>query len=515
MPKIFKDSFTKEELEQFYQNHSYLETLEHFKITGGVLDRRLKAYGIQKQSSHDKNVEKISREELYQYYVVENHDKVQTREHFGLTDWALSQFLREFGIRKNKSSIVNLREKTKEQRYGNSTYNNRNKYRETCNEKYGGIGFASDELKQKSDKTMSERYGAENIRKTGFFKQRAAQRKFERYGKSTYNNSEQRRQTCQERYGVDWACMRPEAKLGYSNDSKPNLRFATLLESYGILYEREFPIENRSYDFKIGDKLVEVNPSATHNSTWGILGSKPKEPTYHRDKAELARENGYQCIHVFDWDDLDKVIQLLEPKQTLYARKLKLKEISQLEANRFLKQYHLQNGAKLQTVCLGLFLGQELIEVMTFGKPRFNKNYEWELIRLCTKAEYCVVGGAERLFSAFVQKEHPKSIISYCDNAKFNGNVYGRLGFTLQSSRGISRHWYNLETKVHITDNGLRMQGFDKLLGESYGETFGKGTSNEELMRDHGFVEVFDAGQSVYSWQHKETRDKLGNIGDN
>lgn len=502
MPKTFnKDPFTKEELELFYREHSYSETLEHFKISGGVLDRRLKVYGIQKQSSHDRNVDKITGEDLYRYYVIENHDKVQTREHFGLTDWALSQFFREFGIRKNKAGVVNLREKTKEQRYGNPSYNNRDKYKETCTERYGGVGFASDELKQKSDKTTAERYGAENIRKTDFFKQKAARCKFERYGRTTYNNSEQRRQTCQERYGVDWACMRPEAKMGYSNDSKPNLKFAAFLDSYNIQdYEREFPIANRSYDFKIGTKLIEINPSATHNSTWGIFGSKPKEPSYHLEKTKLARENGYQCIHVFDWDDWDRVIQLLEPRQTLYARKLELKEISQLEANRFLKQYHLQGGAKLQTVCYGLFLDQELIEVMTFGKPRFNKNYQWELIRLCTKAGYCVVGGAERMFKAFIKKEQPESIISYCDDAKFTGNVYTRLGFRHRSTGAISKHWFNPETGTHITDNGLRMKGFDKLLGETYG-TYGKGTSNEDLMREHGFLEVFDAGQSVYYWQ--------------
>ena len=33
---------------------------------------------------------------------------------------------------------------------------------------------------------------------------------------------------------------------------------------------------------------------------------------------------------------------------------------------------------------------EELVAVMTFGKPRFNKNYEYELIRYATK--YKVIG---------------------------------------------------------------------------------------------------------------------------
>ena len=42
------------------------------------------------------------------------------------------------------------------------------------------------------------------------------------------------------------------------------------------------------------------------------------------------------------------------------------------------------------------------------------------------------------------------------------------------------------------------MKGFDLLFGDEYG-CFGKGTSNEELMRAHGFVEIYDAGQTTYS----------------
>ena len=43
------------------------------------------------------------------------------------------------------------------------------------------------------------------------------------------------------------------------------------------------------------------------------------------------------------------------------------------------------------------------------------------------------------------------------------------------------------------------MKGFDKLFGEVYG-TYGKGTPNDELMRQHDFVEIWDAGQAVYIW---------------
>ena len=66
-----------------------------------------------------------------------------------------------------------------------------------------------------------------------------------------------------------------------------------------------------------------------------------------------------------------------------------------------------------------------------------------------------------------------------------------------------SRHWYSPELKQHITDNGLRLRGFDLLMGKTYG-TYGKGTVNDDLMREHGFVEIWDAGQAVWIWNRKE-----------
>lgn len=133
---------------------------------------------------------------------------------------------------------------------------------------------------------------------------------------------------------------------------------------------------------------------------------------------------------------------------------------------------------------------------MTFGKPRYNKNYEYELLRLCTKSTYSVVGGAEKLFKYFKVHYTPKSIVSYCDNSKFTGNIYYKLGFTLKSYGKPSKHWYNIKTHVHITDNLLRQRGYDQLFGTNYG----KGTSNEQLMLDNGFVEIYDCGQSTFTY---------------
>lgn len=309
----------------------------------------------------------------------------------------------------------------------------------------------------------------------------------------TSESLEKAKQTCLERYGVEWACQRQEARLKGQN-STANLKFENLLITNNIEYEREFPIGSFSYDFKVNNTLIELNPYATHNSTWGIRNNPPKSSNYHKQKSKLATDNGYFCIHMFDWDDQNKIIQMLKNKQRIYARECTIKEISVTDAADYLNKNHLQGYAK-DKIRLGLFYKDQLVSLMTFGTPRYNKKYEYELIRYCTTAK--VVGGAEKLFNHFIKQFLVTSVISYCDLSKFVGNVYEKLGFTLLRKSRPSKHWYNAKTKQHITDNLLRQRGFDQLFKANYG----KGTSNEQLMLENGFVEIYDCGQATYVWQ--------------
>ena len=329
-----------------------------------------------------------------------------------------------------------------------------------------------------------------------------------KYGvKNPYSSNiikEKIKQTNLERYGVEWYCETEHAKDANKpyKISKINKMFSERLKENNIDNELEY----KNFDIKIKGKdiVLEINPSYTHNvtnkSTFGNFSRKPISTNYHLNKTKLANEHNLHCIHIFDWDDKDKVINLLLPKTTLYARKCEIKEVSIKDANDFLNLYHLQGSLTKQTICLGLYYNNELIELMTFGKPRYNKNYEYELLRLCTHKDYRVTGGTQRLFKYFVDNFKPESIISYCDISKFSGEVYDKLGFTLKSISKPARHWYNMKTGQHITDNLLRQRGFDQLFGTNYG----KGTSNDLLMLEHGFVEVYDCGQSTYTWNKKD-----------
>ena len=64
---------------------------------------------------------------------------------------------------------------------------------------------------------------------------------------------------------------------------------------------------------------------------------------------------------------------------------------------------------------LGLYFNDELLSLMTFGKSRFSKNTEWELLRFCNKLGYHIPGAAGKLLKYFEKNWHPMSLISYAD----------------------------------------------------------------------------------------------------
>lgn len=383
----------------------------------------------------------------------------------------------------------------------NSDPAKKNRTKQTCLKKYGTENPSSTpEVRQKVIDTCKEKYGVEYISQSPKIREKIKKTNLEKYGVEYSAQSpeiqEKIKKTNIERYGVGCYLQLPDAKGFCGSESTPNKKLAKFLDDRHISYEREFYIKDRSYDFKIGNTLIEINPSITHNSTWNPW-NKPKSKEYHKEKSELATSSGYECICIWDWDDYDKIINhIISPKQHIGARECIIKEVPHKNAIEFLDNHHLQGRVKGILVTVGLYYNDELVSIMSFGKPRYNKNYHWELLRYCTHIGYTVSGGAQKIMSYFKEKYNPGSIISYCDLSKFSGKIYEKLGFN-KNSINISGHWYDLKTHKHITDNLLRQLGFDKIFGTNYG----KGTSNEKLMEDHGFVKVWDCGQASFVWK--------------
>lgn len=250
-------------------------------------------------------------------------------------------------------------------------------------------------------------------------------------------------------------------------------------------------------DFYIPDKklAIEFNGDYYHSELY-------KDKYYHQQKTIDCAKQGIRLIHLFEheWDDKvvhDKIINLINSKHNvIYARQTKVFEISRIEATEFLKKYHLKNYAE-STIHIGCHYNNELIGVMTFGTPRFNHNYQYELVRLCWKNDVAVVGGTQKVFEYFKNNYNPESIITYSDISKFTGNTYIKLGFKPIQPNPITEPnyiWYNPYTK----DIKSRYETQKHKLIE-----IGLGTENDtevDIMHNHNYYRVYDSGNIKLGW---------------
>ncbi len=461
----------------------------------------------------------IYKDEIYKYYIEENHSREDIQEKYSLSLNKVCALLKFFEIKKDPKLVSNVRKKNLLQKYGVENVSQidgvKVKKTETAQKKYGvdNISQAKD-IKDKKTQTFQNHYGVECYFQTEEFKKYTRKYNQDRYSVDYYSQSleckEKISSTNFERYGVEWTCQRKEAKTYGSNNSKPNLDFEQRLQENNIQYEREFPVDGKSYDFKVGNILIEINPTATHNIEWTPFGEDHKAwitKNYHLIKTDLAIKNGYRCIHVWDWDNINGILELLKKRQTIYARKCITKEISVQESTNFISQHHIQGCAR-DKIRIGLFFENKLVSVMTFAKPRYNINYEYELIRYCSICD--VVGGAKKIFSYFVKKYSPQSIVSYCDRSKFSGATYEKLDFSALRVSPPTLHWFNLKTKQHFTDNLIRKHGFSRIVHhcEPNEDKDCPSSDNYQLMIGGGFLPVYDCGQSTYVWKSKKIDKK-------
>lgn len=255
-------------------------------------------------------------------------------------------------------------------------------------------------------------------------------------------------------------------------------------------------------DYAVAFQLNDIN---NHNCI------KNKDKYYHLNMSLRAKENNIRLIHLWEWElklksECDRVfkwiINNIKDDNFVHIKdNYTIKEVPLEEEKIFLNSYHLQGYIKSE-YCLGIYYEDTLIQLISFGKPRFNKNYECELLRLCTRYGYSFVNGFNRLLSYFIKTKTPKSIISYCNLDKFTGKVYEDLGFKLKSIGDPQVTWCNKNMK-RFYQSSLNRLGADKLLKVNYG----KGTDNESIVLAYGYQPIYNCGLAVYIWHNKNIKE--------
>ena len=238
---------------------------------------------------------------------------------------------------------------------------------------------------------------------------------------------------------------------------------------------------------------------------WHSDAAKPDD--YHVMKTEMCLKSGIQLIHVFEDEWLEKndivksricnLFGLYEA--TVFARNCSVVEISNKESKKFQETNHIQGGVNSK-VSVALVHNDQVVSLMTFGKSRFNKNYEWELLRFCNKMGYHVPGAASRLLRHFEMRYSPKSIISYADRRWSIGNLYEKLGFV---KIGISKpNYFYVRAQKRYSRLIFQKHKLKDVL-----ERFDPGMSEVENMYENGFCRIFDCGNLVFSKMYNMTKD--------
>lgn len=177
---------------------------------------------------------------------------------------------------------------------------------------------------------------------------------------------------------------------------------------------------------------------------WHSHGSADKEKTDkfgHQKKHAACEAAGISLLTVFETDWVQHKLavtrairaRLGKLRGRLMARNLALRAVDHGEATKFFDKYHVQGGAGAGET-LGLFHKDKLVACMRFtfgGNDRGRATKAWTLSRYATRVS--VVGGASRLFRAFVAQFQPDTVKSFSDSRLFGGKMYEHLGFELES----------------------------------------------------------------------------------
>jgi len=214
------------------------------------------------------------------------------------------------------------------------------------------------------------------------------------------------------------------------------------------------------------------------------------------DKYEIPNRVKYLSKHELLPNEKEKkeiIDQFNAKKRRIFARKCKIKVINNSIEKEFLNSTHL-SGYSPSRIAYGLYYKDVLVMCMSFGVPRFNSAYQWEITRMSTLMGVVVVGGASKLFKHFIKDKDPKSIISYCDLRYSDGDVYSKLGMQRKNDTP-SNYWYVKGDIVYP-----RYQCMKHKLSKKIPIFISKFTEVENMMIN-GFTKVYDLGNAKFTWE--------------
>jgi hypothetical protein len=475
-------------------------------------------------------------------------------EKYGVDNYTKTKEYREYISKINRSNKVERVTKMKEtclEKYGVEsnilTAEFKEKSKQTCLEKYGNeVPMRSEIVKDRFKKTMIEKYGVDSPLKYDQFKQKAIDTMVQRYGVKNIkqkhlvnyhelankqfwlNNFINEKNNKIDIYKAEkyfnikfYGTIRDWAKKLGLKDYLPNKSRSKyeleIIEYVQTFYNGEIVENTRSVippkelDIYFPEKKLAIEFDGLIFHSFGIdlyidfLDNYNEENSYiHLSKTIECEKNDVQLLHIFENEWMDDTLKdiwksVIKSKfglnKKIYARHCEIKKIDDIKLVKdFLNENHLQQYVTSK-VNIGLYYDNELVGIMTFGRPRFNKNFEWELLRYCSKKYINIIGGFSKLLKFFITMYKPKNIISYANRRWSNGKLYEVNNFDKIRFNEPSYHYF------HITNPSILFSRvkFQKHKLKNLLEFFDDNLTETENMYLNGFRKIYDCGSITYS----------------
>jgi hypothetical protein len=399
----------------------------------------------------------------------------------------------------------------------------REKVKATNQERYG-VEYVSqsEEIKERIKATNQERYGVEYAAQSEEIKEKQRQslwityynknkdvfkfRPLDTSSRTQFGDIVQCKSCGEESefYHVNgpmsWRCPHCEPVMnGVSNVELDVLNYVKSIYNGEVIHGDRTVLNGKELDIYVPAKnfAIEFNGVYFHSAN---TETDKEMTTYHLNKTLGCERQGINLMHVWEYDWRDSVKQkiiksMIRSKlglgERIYARETEVREVSTTVTKQFLFMNHLQ-GESASKVNLGLYYQGDLVAIMTFGKPRFNKGYDWELIRYCNVLDVTIVGGASKLLKHFINN-HSCSILSYANREHSNGKLYEALGFSLINESQPSYQWVKGSTLLK------RYQTQKHKLQSLLGESFDPSKTESENMFANGYRRIWDCGNLVFA----------------
>lgn len=447
------------------------------------------------------------------------------------------------------------RKETKERKYGDKNYSNKEKAVKTKKEsgimkraaekaartkdrRYGDAKYNNNE---KAKKTKIEKYGTSNLWEVPAFREQIKQSNKEKYGvdwglanKDIIKKSKERKKynfyqntilkftnvsplfSVDEFKGVDlcydWLCRNcgqefsdhiddgsiPVCRTCYPRTHGVSLGETEIRRFVENQIESKVIFNDKSLIGKELDILIpELRLAIEYNGLYWHGENKILNTNYHLNKLELVEQSGYRLITIFsdEWEQKRKIVE----------NRLK----HALGAN---ISYCYGRDCEVRIIDTDTykeFLQKTHIQGHCATKYKYGAVYKDELVAvmgfgkrkisreapfelLRYATKYNIPGVASKIFQRFVKDHRPLDIVSYCDRRWGTGDLYINLGFQLEAKTSPC-YWYSKDGVKRSHRYNFRK---DKLVSQGYPLD----RTEKEIMQSRGYYRIWDCGNLKFRW---------------